>query len=124
MKTVVNLTQQSIVGEIESILNTYPSHPYQQAFAIPDLRQELITFVLNRIPSFYSVMSDEQIPSEAEQGSLAYYKLPRKPLEQQLHLQNLIHQGICLIVQEKSDWISHRVCETVQPASEPSHWFG
>ncbi|RCJ40323.1 hypothetical protein A6769_02860 [Nostoc punctiforme NIES-2108] len=124
MKTVVNLTKQSIVGEIESILNTYPSHPYQQAFAIPDLRQELITFVLNRIPSFYSVMPDEQIPAEAEQGSLAYYKLPRKPLEQQLHLQNLIHQGICLIVQEKSDWISHRVCETVQPACEPSHWFG
>ena len=124
MKTVVNLTQQSIVGEIESILNTYPSHPYQQAFAIPDLRQELITFVLNRIPSFYSVMSDEQISAEAEQGSLAYYKLPRKPLEQQLHLQNLIHQGICLIVQEKSDWISHRVCEIVQPACEPSHWFG
>ncbi|MBN3879094.1 MULTISPECIES: hypothetical protein [unclassified Nostoc] len=124
MKTVVNLTKQSIVGEIESILNTYPSHPYQQAFAIPDLRQELITFVLNRIPSFYSVMSDEQIPAEAEPGSLAYYKLPRKPLEQQLHLQNLIHQGICLIVQEKSDWISHRVCETVQPACEPSHWFG
>ncbi|MFN6531268.1 hypothetical protein [Nostoc sp. ChiSLP03a] len=124
MKTVVNLTQQSIVGEIESILNTYPSHPYQQAFAIPDLRQELINFVLNRILSFYSVVSDEQIPAEAEQGSLAYYKLPRKPLEQQLHLQNLIHQGICLIVQEKSDWISHRVCETVQSACEPSHWFG
>ncbi|OYD93779.1 hypothetical protein CDG76_17525 [Nostoc sp. 'Peltigera membranacea cyanobiont' 210A] len=124
MKMVVNLTQQSIVGEIESVLNTYPSHPYQQAFAIPDLRQELITFVLNRIPSFYSIMSDEQIPAEAKQGSLAYYKLPRKPLEQQLNLQNLIHQGICLIVQEKSDWISHRVCETVQPACEPSHWFG
>ncbi|MBN4001333.1 hypothetical protein [Nostoc sp. LPT] len=124
MKTVVNLTQQSIVEEIESVLNTYPSDPYQQAFAIPDLRQELITFVLNRIPSFYSVMSDEQIPPEAEQGSLAYYKLPRKPLEQQLHLQNLIHQGICLIVQEKSDWINHHVCETVEPACEPSHWFG
>ncbi|WP_375479238.1 hypothetical protein [uncultured Nostoc sp.] len=125
MKTVVNLTQQSIVEEIESVLNTYPSDPYQQAFAIPDLRQELITFVLNRIPSFYSVMSDEQIPlTDAEQGSLAYYKLPRKPLEQQLHLQNLIHQGICLIVQEKSDWISHRVCETVEPTCEPSHWFG
>lgn len=75
MTMVVNLTQQSIVGEIESVLNTYPSHPYQQAFAIPDLRQELITFVLNRIPSFYSIMSDEQIPAEAEQGSLAYLQI-------------------------------------------------
>ena len=125
MKTVVNLTQQSVVGEIESVLDTYPSHPYQQAFAIPDLRQELIAFVLNRLPSFYNVMSDGQIPlAEAEQGSLAYYKLPRKPFEQQLHLQNLIHQGICLIIQEKSDWISNHLCKTVEPACEPSHWFG
>ncbi|MEH1943837.1 MAG: hypothetical protein V7L01_26955 [Nostoc sp.] len=125
MTTVVNLTQQSIVGEIESVLDTYPYHPYQEAFAIPDLRQELISFVLNRIPSFYTAMSNGQIPlAEAEEASLAYYKLPGKPLEQQLHLQNLIHQGICLIVQEKSDSISDRVCETVEPACEPSHWFG
>ncbi|MEH2307531.1 hypothetical protein [Nostoc sp.] len=125
MKTVVNLTQQSVVGEIESVLNTYPYHPYQKAFAIPDLRQELIAFVLTRLPSFDGAISEGHISlAEAEQGSLAYYKLPRKPLEQQLHLQNLIHQGICLIVQEKSDWINDHVCEIVQPACEASHWFG
>ncbi|WP_392531710.1 hypothetical protein [Nostoc sp. C117] len=125
MKTVVNLTQQSVIGEIESVLDTYPYHPYQQAFAIPDLRQELIVFVLNRIPSFYSVISDRHISlAETEQESLLNYQLPRKPLEQQLHLQNLIHQGICSILQEKSDWISHHLCETVQIACEPSHWFG
>ncbi|MBD2678304.1 MULTISPECIES: hypothetical protein [Nostoc] len=125
MKTVVNLTQQSVIGEIESVLDTYPYHPYQQAFAMPDLRQELIAFVLNRIPSFYSVISDGNIPlAEAEQESLLNYQLPRKRLEQQLHLQNLIHQGICSIVQEKSDWISHHLCEIVQPGCEPSHWFG
>ncbi|MBD2610381.1 MAG: hypothetical protein RMY62_016875 [Nostoc sp. ZfuVER08] len=125
MKTVVNLTQQSVIGEIESVLDTYPYHPYQQAFAIPDLRQELIAFVLNRIPSFYSVISDGNIPlAEAEQESLLNYQLPRKRLEQQLHLQNLIHQGICSIVQEKSDWISLHLCEIVQPGCEPSHWFG
>ena len=124
MKTVVNLTEKSVIGEIERVLNTYAFNPYQQAFGIPNLRQELITFVLNRIPS-YSVMSEGQIPlTEAEQGTLAYYKLPRKPLEQQLHLQNLIHQGICLIVQEKSDWISNYLCETVESSCEPSHWFG
>jgi hypothetical protein len=125
MKTLVNLTQQSVVGEIESVLDTYPYHPYQKAFAIPDLRQELIVFVLTRLPSFDGAMSEGHISlAEAEQGSSAYYKLPRKPLEQQLHLQNLIHQGICLIVQEKSDWINDRVCEIVQPACEASHWFG
>ncbi|WP_265275324.1 hypothetical protein [Nostoc sp. KVJ3] len=125
MKQVVNLTQKSVVEEIESVLDAYPYHPYQKAFAIPDLRQELIAFVLTRIPSFYSAISDGHISLEdVEQGSLAYYKLPRKSLEQQLHLQNLIHQGICLIVQEKSDWINHNVCETIPPACEASHWFG
>lgn len=121
MKTVVNLTQQSVLGEIESVLDTYPYHPYQQAFAIPDLRQELIAFVLSRIPCLYYTMS-EGIPF-AEQ-CLPNSKLPRSPLEQQLHVQNLIHQGIYAIFQEKSDWISHHLCEKVQPGLEPSHWFG
>ncbi|QSJ17413.1 hypothetical protein JYQ62_00540 [Nostoc sp. UHCC 0702] len=118
MKTVVNLTQQTVLGEIESVLDTYSYHPYQQAFAIPDLRQELIAFVLNRIPCFYSVVSD------LEKECLLNYKLPRSPLEQQLHVQSLIHQGIYSIFQDKSDWISHHLCETVHPGYEPSHWFG
>ncbi|MBW4614849.1 MAG: hypothetical protein KME21_16550 [Desmonostoc vinosum HA7617-LM4] len=125
MKTVVNLTQQSVIGEIESVLDTYPYHPYQQAFAIPDLRQELVAFVLNRIPCFYSAVSEGQISlAEAEKENLPYYKFPRQPLEQQMHLQNLIHQGIYAIVKQKSDWISHHLCETFQPDCEPSHWFG
>ncbi|MBE9051607.1 hypothetical protein IQ243_14475 [Nostocales cyanobacterium LEGE 11386] len=124
MKTVVNLTLQSVVGEIESVLDTYPYH-YQQAFALPDLRQELIVFVLNRIPRFYNPVSEEQVHlQDLQSESLLSHKLPRSPLEQQLHLQNLIHQGICSIIQEKSDWISHHLCETVQAGCEPSHWFG
>lgn len=125
MKTVVNLTQQTVLGEIESVLDTYPYHPYQQAFAIPDLRQELIAFVLNRIPCFYSAVSDGQVAVQnLDKECLLNYKLPRSPLEQQLHVQNLIHQGIYAIFQDKSDWISHHLCETVQPGNEPSHWFG
>ncbi|MBH8573266.1 hypothetical protein I8752_09595 [Nostocaceae cyanobacterium CENA369] len=125
MKTVVNLTQQTVLGEIESVLDTYPYHPYQQAFAIPDLRQELIAFVLSRIPCLYSVVSDGQVAVQnLDKECLLNYKLPRSPLEQQLHVQNLIHQGIYAIFQEKSDWISHHLSERVQPGNEPSHWFG
>ncbi|WGV24267.1 hypothetical protein [Halotia branconii] len=126
MKTVVNLTQQSVIGEIENVLDTYPHHPYQQAFAIPDLRQELVAFVLSRIPCLYSAVSAEQISLEnleKEECSINH-RVPRSALEQQIHLQNLIHQGIYTLFREKSDWISHHLCETVQPDSEPSHWFG
>lgn len=125
MKTVVKLTQQTVLGEIESVLDTYPYHPYQQAFAIPDLRQELITFVLSRIPCLYYTTNEGQISfPEIDKNCVLTYKLPRSPLEQQLHVQNLIHQGIYSIFQEKSDWISHHLCQVVQPGSEPSHWFG
>ncbi|AFY47501.1 hypothetical protein Nos7524_1628 [Nostoc sp. PCC 7524] len=125
MKTVVNLTQQSVLGEIENVLDTYPYHPYQQAFAISDLRQELIAFVLNRIPCFYSAVSEEQLLLQnCDRESQLNQKLPRSPLEQQLHLQRLIHQGIDSIFQAKSDWISHHLCESVEASCEPSHWFG
>lgn len=117
MKTVLNLTQQSIIAEIESVLDTYPYYPYQQAFAIPELRQDLINYVFSRIPCMYSAI-------EPKQACCLNYKLPRSPLEYQIHLETLIHQGIYSIMQEKSDGISRHLCETVQPGCEPSHWFG
>ena len=117
MKTVVNLTEQSVIGEIESVLDTYSYHPYQQAFAIPDLRQELIAYVLSRIPCFYSAVEREQLCT-------LDYKFPRDCLEQRIRLEHLIHEGIYSIMQEKSDWISRHLCQAVQPGSEPSHWFG
>jgi hypothetical protein len=125
MKTVVKLTHQSVISEIESVLDTYSYQSYQKAFAIPDLRQELISFVINRLPGFDNAISDSQISlPEDEKDSFLTHKLPRNPLEQQLHLQNLIHQGIFSIIQQKSDWISNHLSETVQPGCQPSNWFG
>ncbi|MBK1989817.1 hypothetical protein A0J48_020165 [Sphaerospermopsis aphanizomenoides BCCUSP55] len=125
MKTVVKLTHQSVIGEIESVLDTYPYQPYQQAFAIPDLRQELISFVINRLPCFSSEVLEQPISLEEDQkDNSLHHKLSRNPLEQQLHLQNLIHQGIVSIIQQKSDWISHHLSETIEPGCQTSHWFG
>lgn len=124
MQTVVKLTPQSVLGEIESVLDTYPYNPYQQAFAIADLRQELICFVLSRIPCLYSATDDKSFPEyQLDQECLLNFKLPRSPLEQTLYLQNIIHQGISSIMKEKSDWISDRL-ETVQVDYQPSYWFG
>ena len=132
MNTVVKLTQKSVISEIESVLDTYPYQPYQRAFAIPDLRQELVSFVLHRIPCFQNAIPSLQddtrtvsFPNTHEETtSTLNHKLPSNPLEQQLYLQKLIHQGILSIIQTKSDWISHHFRGTVEPANEPSHWFG
>ncbi|MTJ08351.1 hypothetical protein [Anabaena sp. UHCC 0204] len=124
MKTVIKLTQQAVIGEINSVLDTYPYQPYQQAFAIPDLRQELISFVIHRLPCFHNQISHNLLLNDDVQVHSFRSKLPLYPLEQQLHLQKLIHEGISSIIRDKSDWISNYLCETVEPNCQTSHWFG
>ena len=124
MKTVVKLTQQSVIGEINSVLDTYPYQPYQQAFAIPDLRQELISFVIHRLPGFHSQIADNLLVNDDDKVNSFHNKLSGHPLEQQLHLQKLIHQGISSIIRDKSDFIGNQLCETVEPNCQTSHWFG
>lgn len=116
MKTVVNLTPETVIGEIDKVLDTYSYDPYQKVFAIPDLRQELVDFVFNRIPCFQNITGFD--------NECLLDKFPRGSLETQLHVQNIINQGIFTIIQAKSDWISNCLSETVHPACEPSHWFG
>lgn len=117
VKSLVNLTHQAVLAEIESVLETYSYYPHQQAFAIPDLRQELIAYVLSRIACAYNVIDSQQVKS-------LEYKSPHQCLEEQLQLENLIHQGIYFILQQKSDWLSRHLPTPIQCGLEPSHWFG
>jgi len=115
-KKVVNLTAPTIVEEIESVLETYPDHPYQRAFAIPDLRQELIAYVLNRISSCY-VAVDESKPPAIESNSI-----PAPETSECMEV--LIYQGIRQILNENEDLVSHQIPEETDPCFSPSHWFG
>ena len=129
MKTVIKLTQELVIGEIESILRTYPYSPYQQVFEISDLRQELIVFVMNRIPGINPTISQDQmllVVNKEEDGDNRLFNrhLSGNFLAQQLHLQNLVHQGVFAIIQAKADVISHILNEPVHPGCEPSNWFG
>ena len=113
MKTVVNLTQQSVLGEIESVLDTYPYHPYQQAFAIPDLRQRLIAYVLSRIANYYTVLEEGESTYPIDCSS-----------DQKLQIKNLITQGIQDLLQQHWEWSSHHISSTLESSLASSHWFG
>lgn len=117
VKTLVNLTQQALVAEIETVLDNYPYHPYQQAFANPDLRQELIAYVLSHIPCTYTI-------SEENPSVLLTYQFRNCRLEPNIQLENFIHQGICSVLQEKTDWVNSHVPQPFHCGVEPSHWFG
>ncbi|MBW4520844.1 MAG: hypothetical protein KME16_14220 [Scytolyngbya sp. HA4215-MV1] len=58
-KVIKNLALPLITEEIENVLDVYHHCPYQQVYADPELRQCLISYVLNSIPSFYVMIEEE-----------------------------------------------------------------
>lgn len=113
---VNNLMSPILITEIESVLAAYPDHPYQKAFAISDLRQQLTTYVLSRILNFYAVAEEE---SEHLIDSHVYSLIGQKP-----YLKFSIQQGIQQILQKNSDWINRHIPSETDPGNVPSHWFG
>lgn len=116
-KTIVNLTLPAVVTVIEDVLETYPDHPYQQAFSIPDLRQELIARVLSQVSGCYVVLEDY------EQATLSLQSLPFSP-EKRECIEALIREGIEKIFQKREMSVSHQIPEDEDPGFAPSHWFG
>lgn len=82
-----NLVEQVVIAEIESILDDYLSHPAQAAVATPDLRQELVNYVLTRL-------TEAQENSNVEQDLLLNYNGIDWGVERQSYLEALTHQGI------------------------------
>ncbi|MEB3336153.1 MAG: hypothetical protein VKJ46_01735 [Leptolyngbyaceae bacterium] len=114
---IVNVTVSAIATEVETVLETYPDHPYQQAFAIPELRQKLITYVLNRIPSNYVVTEQRQ------ELLVSLTPLPDASAEE-ICPPALVHQGIQQVLRDSEDQVSHHIPEDIDPDSAPSQWFG
>jgi len=115
-KTIVNLMLPVIQTEVETVLETFPDHPYQQAFAAPDMRQKLVSFILSHMPGMYVVMDGEVICSEGMAASCSG--------EQRDRIDALIRQGVERILQEESDWVAHHIPEEEDAALSPSNWFG
>lgn len=105
-----------VIEEIESVLDTYSDDPYQKAFAIPDLRQQLIAYVLSHVPNIYKVVEDEETPLKS--------KFLRRPLEQRLHMEPWIRHGIVQILQENTNLVRQHIPAKVDSGYTPTHWFG
>lgn len=86
-KKLLNLTLPVVIEEIEAILETYPKYPYQQAFSLTELRQDLIAYVLSRVPNKYTVVEG----TETLEKSILSLPYPSKML---LDIEHYIHLGI------------------------------
>jgi hypothetical protein len=116
-KSITNLTTPLVVSEIEQVLGSYPHHPYQQAFANPDSRQELVAYVLTRVHNVFAVVDEgKTIASDVE-------ALPDLA-EIQPQLASFIHQGIHDILQQHPILADHQIPEEDDGYLTASHWFG
>jgi hypothetical protein len=114
-KTITNLTLTLVAEEIETVLDAYHYHPYRQAFAIPELRQELIAYVLSSVPACYALVDETEMP-RADAGMM--------PGAIRSQLQSAIADGVERLVEEHSDWVSHHIPQEINAAYTPSDWFG
>ena len=114
-KNLVNITLAVVTEEVEIILESYPTHPYQQAFSPSGLRQDLIAYVLSRVPNRYTAIdSRESVSNQTVQV--------RCSSEQLLHIENLIHAGIRDVLHSYHK-IDYRFREQVKSASKVASWF-
>jgi hypothetical protein len=113
-KTIVNLTLPVVVDQIETALEDYPYHPYQQAFAIPDLRQRLIAYVLSRISNSYTVLEEGENSTHSNNCSS----------DRILQIKNIVTQGIHDILQQYWEWSDRHIPSEIESGLAPSHWFG
>lgn len=109
---IINLTLHVVVQEIENVFDNYFYHSYRQSFAIPELRQQLIAYVLNRIRSRYAVIEDEQDVAISHKAVCSQ--------EQRLHIEAVIQCGIQHVLQENADGVSHHNPETVESGYSPA----
>ncbi len=114
-KTLVNLTLAVVTEEVENILDAYPGYPYQEAFSPSGLRQDLIAYVLSRVPNTYTAIA----PSDVISNTTVQV---RCSTEQLLHIENLIHKGISDVL-HRYEKIDYRIPETFKFGATVANLF-
>ena len=87
-KKLLNLTLSVVLNKLENILTTYPQYPYQEAFSATGLHQDLVAYVLNRVPNKFTVLEEQEELSKP--NLLLLY-----PSQDLLDMEFFIHLGIC-----------------------------
>ena len=97
-----NLTLLIVDQEIKNVLTDYPKYPYRAAFAIHELRQQLVAAVLNQISNRYIVEGTQELTTKSG--------VPRtSSLEERAYMNALIRGGIVHFLQANADLIERHL---------------
>jgi hypothetical protein len=84
------------MSEIDEVLEDFPQFPYQVAFSNQNLRNKLISDLLNQVPNYYTLLEADQ-------------ELPKNPRflysceEERVYMKSLIYQNIIEIYQDNTN---------------------
>jgi hypothetical protein len=101
-QALINQTLTGINQTIEDVLDEYPAHPYQAAFSIPELRQQLITHILNQAP-------DRQVAAEAPTGAHLSQARDCSRIQARLRMEMFVRGSILHILRENADWLNRHL---------------
>ena len=88
---LINLTLPTVIQEIENVLSEYPVHPYQSAFSIHELRQQLIAHILSQIPNRYAVQWVQE-PLKKPKARCS------SPIKERVYMETVVHGSILHIL--------------------------
>lgn len=115
-ETYANHPYQDIVAllllkEVDQFFEKYPDHPYHNIFSVPRLRQELATYVTDKM------FDASEIVTNAGQQNSTISSFSRSS-EQQLQMESWIHTGMIYVLQENADWVSQMIAHEF-PSTKP-----
>jgi hypothetical protein len=116
-QAIVNLALPVIADKVKAALddvanNSLPTQSMSHLF-----REELVTYVLRRVPTIYAVAESSRVGSRPAPVH-CFSK------EQQNHIDVLIQEGIDYLLDRPRRWEPHAQSTTHGVESSPSHWFG
>lgn len=85
-KEIKNITLPIVLEEIDLFSESHAYYSYHNLLADSDFRQELIVYILNQIPNFFTIVEEGQVANYSENFN--------KSLEQRMTIEALIHNKI------------------------------
>lgn len=96
---LVNLTLLKVIKEIKNVLDICPTQAHQELASDPNLQQQLIAYVLSRVPNRHVAIEEEYL------SLISPHSICCSTLEQ-LEIENLVNEGVYYLVQsEKNSFI-------------------
>ncbi len=113
---ILNLTLPVVSAKVDQVLKEDAVQHNPDCLAISNLREQLMTYVVRRLPAVYVTLDSEEISAlDNPTHATSYY-----PEQQLAEIEQLIQQGLLALMAVQPPYPT----TTVEAVEEVSCWFG